>query len=65
MDKAVVTDRESQLTALQIVVSAMASAMKGNPQFMTMVAQMLENWPESESDPGGKKVRLSVSRLLG
>lgn len=65
MEEAIRTDPESQFTALQIVVAAIADTLRDDPKFQQNLAarSILDGLPLS---PEGKaKVKLSIERLAG
>ncbi|HGM7334247.1 TPA: hypothetical protein ACKQCJ_000544 [Stenotrophomonas maltophilia] len=65
MEEATKTDRESQFTALQVVVAAIATTLKDDPKFQSNLALFsdLANSPIPEKDKA--KVKLSIKRLTG
>lgn len=63
MEEVVKTDRESQFTALQLVVAAIADTLRNDPQFQqNLTARMaLDGLPLSPEEKA--KVKLSIERL--
>ncbi|UXY46991.1 hypothetical protein [Stenotrophomonas maltophilia] len=65
MSSSVKTDLNSQMTALQVVVSALAMSAKADPEFAATVERIRQAMPETPDDPGNVKFNLSMKRLLG
>lgn len=65
MSSSVKTDLNSQLTALQAVVSALVMSAKADPEFSATVERIRQAMPETPDDPGNAKFNLSMQRLLG
>ncbi len=65
MEEAIRTDPESQFTALQIVVAAIADTLRDDPKFQQNLAarSILDGLPLSPEDKA--KVKLSIERLTG
>jgi hypothetical protein len=63
MEEVVKTDRESQFTALQLVVAAIADTLRDDPKFQqNLTARMaLDGLPLSLEEKA--KVKLSIERL--
>ncbi|MGA6182792.1 hypothetical protein ACPEH1_16895 [Stenotrophomonas sp. NPDC077421] len=63
MEEVVKTDRESQFTALQLVVAAIADTLRDDPKFQqNLTARMaLDGLPLSPEEKA--KVKLSIERL--
>lgn len=65
MSSGIQTDLNSQITALQVVVSALALTAKADSEFTATIERITQSLPELPNDPGNLKAKLSIQRLIG